>query len=211
MGIMNSINMLDNMDGITASVSLVILLTLITSFFITGYTANFYFILISGIACALIGFLVFNWHPSKMFMGDSGSQFLGIFLSAVGIIFFWNMEPLNNPNICFVKKIIIPILAFIIPIVDTTTVVINRISRGHSPFIGGKDHTTHNLARIGLKDNHVAITVVLISFISGLIILYVYNNNAVSTGKALSLVCYILLIFITLFSITRIKIKGTKP
>lgn len=205
MGIMNSINMLDNMDGITGLVSLVILLTILGAFIVTGFVANFYFILISGMVCALIGFLYFNLHPSKMFMGDCGSQFLGIFLAALGIIFYWNLEPLEMNKISLAKKVIIPVLAFIVPIADTTTVVINRLARGHSPFVGGKDHTTHNLARIGLKDKQVTLVIGLVSAISGIIILYTYNDNYIRTGKVIGLLCYILIIVAALYSVTQIK------
>lgn len=208
-GIMNSINMLDNMDGITASVSVVILLTMVACFLMTDYVASFYFILISGIICALFGFLFFNWYPAKMFMGDSGSQFLGVFLAAMGIIFFWNLMPLEIEKISTAKKIIMPILAFIVPISDTTTVVINRLFKGRSPFIGGKDHTTHNLARIGLSDQKVAISVTIISLISGIIILYTYNDTEFSTGRIVGLSFYILLVFGSLFSVTQIKRKNT--
>jgi UDP-GlcNAc:undecaprenyl-phosphate GlcNAc-1-phosphate transferase len=206
MGIMNSVNMLDNMDGITGSVSLIILLTIIGCFFITGFTNNFYFILVSGISCALIGFLYFNWHPSKMFMGDSGSQFLGIFLATMGIIFFWNLEPLGTEELSFSKKFIIPCLAFIVPIVDTTTVVINRLSKGQSPFVGGKDHTTHNLARLGLKDPQVAVAVAVISLLSSIIILYCYDIEW-SYGRTISLLVYLLVIFIALYMVTQINRK----
>lgn len=204
MGIMNSINMLDNMDGISGSVSLTILLTIIGSIVITGFTANFYLILISGMASSLIAFLFFNWYPSKMFMGDSGSQFLGIFLASMGIIFFWNLEPID-PTGNVAKKILLPILAFIVPIADTTTVVINRISNGTSPFVGGKDHTTHNLARIGFKDRHVAIIISIISVLSGIIILYSYNDKHYSTGEIVSIIFYLIFIFISLFSVTKMK------
>jgi len=206
-GIMNAINMLDNMDGITGSVSVVILLTIVACFSITEYVASFYFILISGMICALLGFLYFNWHPSKMFMGDSGSQFLGVFLASMGIIFFWNLEPLETEKISTAKKIIMPVLAFIVPIADTTTVVINRLSKGQSPFIGGKDHTTHNLARIGLSDQYVAISITIISLISGIIILYTYKDSEFSTGRIFGLLFYILLIFGLLFSATQYKRK----
>ena len=207
MGIMNSVNMLDNMDGITGSVSLVILLTMIACFIITGYIANFYFILISGIICALVTFLYFNWHPSSMFMGDSGSQFLGIFLASMGIIYFWNLEPLTIEKVSLHKKILMPLLAFIVPIVDTTTVVVNRLSKKQSPFIGGKDHTTHNLARLGMSDQQVAISISIISLLSAFIILYTYNDYLLTTGKFIALICYVIVVFIVLYSTTQVR-KG---
>src|SRR5687767_11136299 len=80
-GLMNSINMLDNMDGVTASISAFIVAGLIGVLAITGHAAfEFYMLILIGVLGALIGFLRFNWSPSKIFMGDTGSQFLGVFL-----------------------------------------------------------------------------------------------------------------------------------
>ncbi len=108
-----------------------------------------------GVLASLLAFLRFNWHPSKMYMGDTGSQFLGVFLAAMGIIYFWN-DP-YNPNMQISGKLFsITVMTFILPILDTTVVVINRLSKGQSPFIGGKDHTTHSLAYLGLSDRQVA-------------------------------------------------------
>lgn len=206
MGIMNAINMLDNMDGIAGSVSIVIAMTMLSCLTIMHHVNNLYFILITGLICSLGGFLYFNWYPSKLFMGDSGSQFLGTLLAALGIMFFWNLEPVEPAYANTSKQILVPLLAFIVPIVDTTTVVINRLSRGQSPFVGGKDHTTHNLARIGLRESKVALTVTIISLISAALILYNYDGNEIlELGKAIGLTFYILIVFLLLFAATQYK------
>ncbi len=175
-GIMNSVNMLDNMDGITASVSAGILLSAIVTIVSHGDVNNLYLIALIGLLAAIIGFLFFNWHPSKMYMGDTGSQFLGVFLAAIGIMFFWNnpyaVAGAETPSI---KKVIIPLIAFILPIVDTTIVVTNRLSRGRSPFVGGKDHTTHSLAYMGLNDRQVGWIFVGMSVVS-IILVYIINR-----------------------------------
>jgi UDP-GlcNAc:undecaprenyl-phosphate GlcNAc-1-phosphate transferase len=81
-GLMNSINMLDNMDAITTSISGSIIIGLITVVFVKGlYVNNFNLVMMVGVLGGLVGFLYFNWHPSKIFMGDTGSQFLGVFLA----------------------------------------------------------------------------------------------------------------------------------
>ena len=206
MGIMNSINMLDNMDGITGVVSLVISFTLLICLWSTKNTESMYFIVITGLISGIIAFLFFNWFPSKMFMGDSGSQFLGALLAALGIIFLWNLEPLEDHQISLSKKILFPLMAFIVPIADTTSVVINRISKGKSPFVGGKDHTTHHLARIGLSDSQVALAVMLLSMISGLIILSYYTDEGeLSLGEIIFLSIYIFVVIVGLFSVTHYK------
>lgn len=205
-GLMNSINMLDNMDGITGTVSLIIALTMLICMYISGYVENIVFVIVTGLISALLGFLYFNWWPSKMFMGDSGSQFLGALLGSLGIILFWNIEPISTPVPRFTMQVLIPLLAFIVPIADTTTVVINRISRGQSPFVGGKDHTTHNLARIGLKDIQVNVVIAVISLVSAsMIILYYKNPRILEIWEKTILIIYLVLVFAGLYTVTLVK------
>ena len=127
----------------------------------------------------MVGFLFFNWYPSKIYMGDTGSQFLGAFLAAMSIIFIWNFRDADGPYFQ-IKQFVAPILIFIIPIIDTSTVSIRRMLRGHSPFVGGKDHITHHLAMLGVKDNFVCISYLLLSAIASLLFLYLhfYLNDA---------------------------------
>ena len=69
-----------------------------------------------------------------MFMGDSGSQFLGLIIAVIGIKYFWNLEDFNTGDMIPTKQIITVLIVFTLPIVDTTSVVINRIGRKSSPF-----------------------------------------------------------------------------
>ncbi|MES2133444.1 MAG: MraY family glycosyltransferase [Bacteroidota bacterium] len=160
-GLMNSINMLDNMDGITTIVSITILCFVITLNQKLNLILTPLPILSLGVLGALLGFLIYNWHPSKMFMGDTGSQFLGCFLAVLGIDYCWNSYSLVN-NIWHtadpaVLGFITVALVFILPLTDTITVSINRIRKGKSPFIGGKDHTTHHLFFKGITEKRIAI------------------------------------------------------
>ncbi len=154
-GIMNSINMLDNMDGITTIVSIGIIINTIYRIVHHADFSSMYLLVLFGVLASLIAFLRFNWHPSKMYMGDTGSQFLGVFLATMGIVYFWN-DPYTPGTIATGKLITGTVMTFILPILDTTVVVINRLSKGQSPFVGGKDHTTHSLAYLGLSDRQVA-------------------------------------------------------
>lgn len=147
-------------------------------------------------------------------MGDTGSQFLGVFLGAVGILFFWNGE--SGTSLVYgmekTKHIIIVILAFIIPIIDTSAVTINRISRGQSPFIGGRDHTTHSLSYLGFSDRQVAILYAGISCISFLLIFLIIKLDVNwNYFHLLFFICYFLIIFIALFLCTRIHKIETRP
>jgi UDP-GlcNAc:undecaprenyl-phosphate GlcNAc-1-phosphate transferase len=206
-GIMNSLNMLDNMDGITGIVSFFIcVLIVIISIYTSSTPFNLNMIIASGVMTSLIAFLYFNWYPAKMYMGDSGSQFLGIALSALGIVYFWN--PVNGSvhEVSLSKQFLLPVLAFLVPIIDTTTVTINRLQKGKSPFIGGKDHTTHYLSRFGLGDKRVAYAIGLISFVSSCLVLFIciYTENWTSY-YAIAFLAYALLLFSILFYISRKK------
>lgn len=155
-GLMNSINMLDNMDGITTIVSITVIVSALFILYINHDNYSIQILLLIGILAALCGFLFYNWHPSKMFMGDTGSQFLGLFLAAMGIVYFWKTPDVQGQRIQS-KQFFVTILAFAIPIIDTATVTINRLLKGRSPFVGGKDHTTHSLFFMGLTEKRIAI------------------------------------------------------
>lgn len=172
-GIMNSINMLDNMDGITASISSAIVISVIMLIYLQKGSGDADMVIMLGVLAGLVGFLFFNWHPSKMFMGDTGSQFLGVFLAAISIVYLWKFRD-DTVEYFQIKQFLLPMLAFIVPIIDTTTVFVRRILRGQSPFVGGRDHTTHHLAYLGLGDGQVATLLLFISLISTAIIYFLY-------------------------------------
>ena len=164
-GIMNSINMLDNMDGITTIVSTGILLGMLGILVFRQDFHNPMMVIIIGTLASLMGFLYFNWNPSKMFMGDTGSQFLGVLLAGLGIMFFWNGYGVTGEK-NHVMQVALVAMAFALPLIDTTTVFIKRIARGSSPFVGGKDHTTHHLTYLGLSDRQVALIFAGLSAVS---------------------------------------------
>jgi UDP-GlcNAc:undecaprenyl-phosphate GlcNAc-1-phosphate transferase len=208
-GIMNSLNMLDNMDAIASSVAMMVILGAITMMLLNHDYSGVFMIILIGMLGALIGFLFYNWHPSVIYMGDTGSQFLGVFLSAIGIKFFWQPANIPSPELIDFRQFIIPILMFIVPIVDTTTVFINRIIRRQSPFVGGRDHTTHSLAYIGLTDQQVAFTVIGLSLFSILLVVFIEKFIALWTPFfTFIFVSYILLVLGIMFSITFFKTKS---
>lgn len=204
-GLMNSINMLDNMDAITSSVSFSIITAAVAILIITGKYPSIDITIFLGTLAALGGFLYYNWNPSRMYMGDSGSQFLGVFLAYLGIKFFWN-APDYYGNIVPAKQILIAILVFAVPISDTATVTINRILKGKSPFVGGRDHTTHHLSYLGLSDRHVAFVMILISLSTMFLSVIVINGLKEWTHLYTILFgALFLIIFLTLYSISRIS------
>ena len=204
-GLMNSINMLDNMDGITTSVSISVILAVLYMLVSKGEALSVYFITLLGVLSALLGFLYYNWNPSKMYMGDTGSQFLGVFLASIGILYLWNGHAEPDFRIQ-TKQFIVALLVFIVPIIDTTTVTINRLLKGQSPFVGGKDHTTHHLSYLGLSDRQVALSFFGLSFLS--VIFLVIIDQFISRWEYVHFglfLAYFLMLFGFLFGITRIN------
>ena len=199
-GLMNSINMLDNMDGITTTVSLVIAFTILVLMISNNDVSSLGMTVIIGLIASLLGFLYFNWNPAKMYMGDTGSQYLGVLLAALSVNYLWN--PVTTEEFAISRQILIPIISFIIPIVDTTTVTIKRLRKGNSPFVGGRDHTTHHLSYLGLTEKQVASVIALISIISSAIVIYVISNiTKWSHLYTVIFIAYFALIFGALFII----------
>lgn len=204
-GIMNSINMLDNMDAITTSVSSTIVLGVIISLtFFNPHSSQFYLTLSIGVFASLLAFLFVNWHPAKMYMGDNGSQFLGVILAIFGILFYWNLD--SQSYAYNTKQFVTGVLAFIVPISDTTTVTINRLLRGQSPFVGGKDHTTHHLFYILGSARKVALLLIFISAVS--VSLSIYINYFISDWQSYHVAIFgglAFFIFSSLYLITKIS------
>lgn len=200
-GLMNSLNMLDNMDGITTSVTAVILITVVVLMQSENNLYSPLTFIVIGVIASLLGFLRYNWNPSKMYMGDTGSQFVGVFVAIAGIMFLWNNKDLlgeaNAP-----KQLFTTVLVFILPITDTATVVIKRMGKGNSPFIGGKDHTTHHLSYLIKSDKAVALIFILVGAVSSWIAVAIFNTAGPLSPLCMTgIISYILLVSGTLFTI----------
>jgi UDP-GlcNAc:undecaprenyl-phosphate GlcNAc-1-phosphate transferase len=140
-GICNSINFFDNLDGGASGTVAVISIFLFAIAFNQGQS------LVSALAVvtagATLGFLIWNKVPAKIYMGDAGALFLGIIIAVLTI----RLDPKVGPQS---RALAIPLLLMAVPILDTTTVVFSRLNRGISPFTGGRDHLSHRLMRKGL-------------------------------------------------------------
>lgn len=153
-GIINAINLLDNMDGVSSGVVIiggggVVLLALIGYSDVTPVSAYLGSLLIA----ASFGFWLQNKPPAKIFMGDSGSLVLGFIFATITIPSDFNAYYV--PDIDFsiwdkILQLLVAVTLAAIPILDTTLVTITRLMRGQSPSVGGKDHSTHRIAKSGL-------------------------------------------------------------
>ncbi len=136
-------------------------------------------------------------------MGDTGSQFLGLFLAVMGIDHCWN-NPTSVSMFGFpISNFLIVALVFMLPLIDTITVIINRLKDGKSPFVGGKDHTTHHLFFKGLSEKRISILFFLLGTISVLLAyLLVMRFSYVLFYIA---IFYFILVFVALYLNTIIK------
>jgi UDP-GlcNAc:undecaprenyl-phosphate GlcNAc-1-phosphate transferase len=169
-GICNSINFFDNLDGGAAGTVAITAISL-TYLAITG---DQYFIAALSIVVAgsTLGFLIWNRAPARIYMGDAGALFLGLLIATLTVRF----KPSTGNS---VSSFAIPVLLLAIPILDTSVAVFSRLRRKVSPFQGGKDHLSHRLVRVGLSRRLSAITLWsltgLFSFFAALISLL--NNS----------------------------------
>jgi len=182
-GITNAMNLLDNMDGLSGGLAMIaaVFFTLLASLsdqYLVGALA-------AALAGACAGFLVYNWNPAHIFMGDTGSLFLGFLLAAVGIKLRF---PSNSDTITWM----IPVLVLAVPVFDTTLVFISRLRRGKNPLTTpGKDHISHRLAFLTGSRREAVLLCYLLAGTVGLASIFITQANlaeATTVGVAILLV-----------------------
>lgn len=164
-GITNAMNLLDNMDGLSGGIAM------IAAVFFTLLAALSDQYLVGALAAALAGgcagFLVYNWNPAHIFMGDTGSLFLGFLLAAVGIKLRF---PANSDTITWM----IPVLVMGVPVFDTTLVFLSRLRRGKNPLTTpGKDHISHRLAFLTGSRREAVLLCYLMAGALGLVAIFI--------------------------------------
>lgn len=168
-GISNAINFLDNMDGLSAGVSgvvasFILLLAIFNGQYLVASVA-------AAILGACLGFLRYNFHPAKIFMGDAGALFLGFLLAVLGL-------QLRFPDNVNVVTWMVPVFILGLPIFDTTLVVVSRLRRRVNPFTtAGKDHVSHRLVELGFSQREAVLVLYLITGAFGMVGLFVANAS----------------------------------
>jgi len=163
-GITNAMNLLDNMDGLSGGVA-----AIASAFFLLLAVENGQY-LVGSLSAALlgasIGFLVYNFNPALIFMGDTGSLFIGFMLAAVGIKLRFPGHPLG-------ATWFIPIIVLGLPIFDTTLVFISRVRRGLNPLTTpGADHISHRLVARGFSRREAVLILYLVAGALGVVALF---------------------------------------
>jgi UDP-GlcNAc:undecaprenyl-phosphate/decaprenyl-phosphate GlcNAc-1-phosphate transferase len=169
-GICNSINFFDNLDGGAAGTVAATSIAL----FVLGFEGKQYLIaaLAAVTAGAMFGFLIWNKSPARIYMGDAGALFLGIMVATLTIRLKPNAETKWT-------SLATPVLMLAVPILDTSVAVISRIRRGISPLQGGHDHLSHRLVRMGLQRKTAAISLWALSGLFAILaILITYTNKS---------------------------------
>lgn len=158
-GMTNAFNLLDNLNGLSAGIAGISAFFFGTIAFIHGD----YLVAIVSFALmgACFGFLRHNFpRRASIFMGDAGSLFLGFMLACIAVIGTWKTSSVTT-------SLAIPILILAYPIMDTTLVTIKRLQEGRSIFKGGKDHSSHRLAILGLKKKRAVLILYLVNLVLG--------------------------------------------
>jgi UDP-GlcNAc:undecaprenyl-phosphate GlcNAc-1-phosphate transferase len=189
-GVTNAFNLLDNMDGLAATLAAIAC----TFFAIDAFTVHpndLVATLALGVCFACLGFLPYNLRlrgPAAVFMGDSGSQVLGFALAALGLASSWNVAGST------VATLLLPILVLAVPILDTAFVTIVRVIEGRPVTEGGRDHTSHRLVYQGLSDKRAVVLLAVVSAALGLTSLAynVLDNSRITLAGVLITFAFLL-------------------
>jgi len=163
--LINSINFIDNMDGLAVVITggISIQIVMLTYIFSQNKLADISIILLF----TMLGFFVFNFPPAKLYLGDSGSLFIGFLLGFISILFTW-----NNADNQILSYVISPIvLFFTIPLLDFFVIMHYRISNKLSPTTGGTDHISHRLLALEFSEKKVLFLFFIYSVINFLLII----------------------------------------
>lgn len=172
LAITNAINLLDGLDGLAAGVSSIYFLTIGIIAFLMGRTSNLDVILSFIMLGATLGFLVHNFYPATVFMGDSGSLFLGFIISVIALLGF---------KATTLTSLIVPIVILSIPILDTILAIFRRILN-HKPISApDKNHIHHQLLKMKFSTRTTVLIIYLINIIFAFVsICYVHGNNEIA-------------------------------
>lgn len=169
-GITNAFNLLDNMDGLSAGVATVVSLMMAINALLMGDTNVAIAAMV--LAGAAGGFLVYNFNPAKIFMGDCGSMFLGFTLACLSLM---GSSGLLSGNLF--TALLLPTLVLATPLFDTIFVSVNRVLLGRPISQGGRDHTSHRLVLLGLSERRAVCYLYGITLWFGLIALWGAQHN----------------------------------
>ncbi len=181
-GVANAMNFMDGLDGLAAGISgIAAVIMLVVSLYMNQPVAA---LLAAALAGGALGFLRYNFNPAQIFMGDGGAYFMGFTLAALGII--------GLVKSVTTVAVVLPFIILAVPIVDTSTVVIDRLSRGKSPFTADKRHLHHRLLQAGLSQRSIVLFIYSLAFWVGSIAM---TYAGLPGGKAYMIGASLLLVY----------------
>ncbi|MBP9663305.1 MAG: hypothetical protein KBD94_01695 [Pyrinomonadaceae bacterium] len=196
-GITNAINLLDNMDGLATGIAAIAAFSLALNFAANGLTGEL--LLVSALIGALLGFLVFNFNPASVFMGDCGSMFIGFLLSGSVLL-----NQVGGRSRGIVAVLAVPVLVLFVPIFDTTFVTVLRKLWGLKASQGGRDHTSHRLVALGLSERNAVLMLYAFAIASGTLAVFVGQIEAV---KSFALIGFFIVMLVILgVYLSRVKV-----
>jgi UDP-GlcNAc:undecaprenyl-phosphate/decaprenyl-phosphate GlcNAc-1-phosphate transferase len=208
-GLVNSFNMLDNMDGLSAGVGTIAAAMLAAVMLLVPdphtrqphlFVAGFLLVFVG----SLLGFLWHNRPPARIFMGDAGSYFLGFSLATIAMVATYAGGDLPH------HAILAPICIFAVPLYDLVTVIWIRLRQGHSPFEADQNHFSHRLVDLGLSKAQAVLTIYLLTATCGLGALLLHEVDQVGAVLIVLLVACILLLIGILETAAR-RAQGAAP
>jgi UDP-GlcNAc:undecaprenyl-phosphate/decaprenyl-phosphate GlcNAc-1-phosphate transferase len=169
--IINAFNLIDGIDGLSGSLGLLATLLLGTYFYFAGLQA--YAALSFSLAASIMAFLIFNYHPAQIFMGDSGSLLIGM-VASILVLKFINVASSPTAVIPIASAVSVGIAILIVPLVDTLRVFAIRILKGRSPFSPDRNHVHHLLLDRGF--GHASVTLIcVLANISLIVFTYLFS------------------------------------
>lgn len=195
-GITNAINLLDNMDGLAAGISAIAAIALALGFAASGQGPEV--VMVAVFVGALLGFLVFNFNPATIFMGDCGSMFVGFFLASSVLL-----SQVGGRSRSLALVLAVPVLVLFVPIFDTTFVTILRKISGRKASQGGRDHTSHRLVALGLTERSAVLMLYGFAVLAGALSLIV---REVDLAKGIAMITVFVLV-LTIIAVYLAKVK----
>lgn len=184
----NSVNLIDGLDGLADGVSTIGALTMLILSLLMGDVPMA--IVCAALVGACVGFIPYNMNPAKIFMGDTGSTFLGYMLATISVLGLFKFYA--------VISFVVPFIILGFPIYDTTSAFTRRILKGQNPMTADRSHTHHKLIDMGMNQKQAVATLYLISGVLGLCAVMI-----VSTGY-IKLILFAVALLITAYTVARI-------
>jgi UDP-GlcNAc:undecaprenyl-phosphate GlcNAc-1-phosphate transferase len=173
-GLINAFNFLDHMDGLCSGTTAVACLIFLPVAYVTGQL--FIAALILSLLGAVLGFLVFNFPPARIFMGDAGSTFIGYTMGVLTAAFTFYEK---DTSAHWLLSLALPVLILSVPIFDTVAVVYLRVRDGRPIFKSDRNHFSHRLVELGMTQRQAVLTIYLATFVIGAGAMFWYQLNVV--------------------------------